>query len=608
MFCSNCGKQINEGAAFCHECGQKVGGVSVNQPVASNQPSTPKKQVQVLDKAKGVFQKIKKFRLPRINVDYSSKTFKFAMIILLSLELGDSLEWMLFTYSNTYYDFAVKFSLFSNILQLIFTAAFFAVFSLVIFLPFLKKLRDNFCKKRSSILAIFCGNFAIVKIVFTVLSEDYLIQKWFLQPTLITYIVEVLLVLSMVIFLFKNRPKNILIPASLMLIHWLPAGAFSSFHWINLSINSVKLNYLLNKATLPETILNWSLEVLSSYYIPILIILFLITRYLFSHKTSKGIVIGITVFVFIMNILDMVLNSSFSLSSIFGYVNYFARLLFIILFSLSMSKTKTFENESGEKTSFKTVFKRGTITSIISIATAFVFILSGLIVSGVVTASYINKNIEQWTAFAKVGHNATQVQWDDFTASVSKSDNLLLTKKFISWDDYENYEKIKENYNTIEDIVVCYNAYNSNESLDEDIVSDIKSAGYRIDADWQNDNILAKYYELYQGMQPSIDDVRVNVTINTSSDKIIATITNKNKLPLSTCTIDYDFTLLFVTASSYSKNEYGDGSRTITVEDIPANETKEIEIPFDPDAVYDGYDHYYFYSLWESDAEIVSIE
>lgn len=607
MFCSNCGKQINDGAVFCHECGQKVGGVSVNQPVAINQPSTPKKQVQVLDKAKGVFEKIKKFRLPSMNVDYSSKAFKFAMIILLSLELGDSLEWMLLAYSDTYYNFTVKSSLFSSILQLIFTIAFFGVLSAIAFLPLLLKLRNKFCKNRSSIVAICCGTFAVVKIVFTVLSEDYLIQKWFLEPTLITYIVEVLLVISIVIFLFKNRPKNILIPASLMLIHWLPAGVYSSFHWINLSINSVKLNYLLDKATLAETILDWSLEVLSSYYIPILIILFLITRYLFSHKTSKGIVIGMTVFVFIMDILDMVLNSSFSLSSILGYVNYIARLLFIILFALSMIKTKAYENNVQEKTSFKTVFKRGTITSIISIATAFVLILSGLIVSGVVTASYINKNIEQWTAFAKIGHNATQEQWDEFTSSVSRSDNLLLTKNFIEYYDYENYEKIKENYNTMEDVVVCYNAYCKN-SLNDEMISDINYIGNRINEDWQTDEILGKYYNLYQEMQPDIDDVYVSVQINTNTDKIIATVTNKNELPLSSCTINYDFTLLYVPASSYSDIEYGDGSRTITVEDIPANYYKTVEISFDPNSFYDGYGYYHLYSVWKSDAEIVSIK
>ena len=370
MFCSNCGKQINDGAVFCANCGQKVGAQNniqpnvSNQPVAINQPSTPKKQVQVLDKAKGVLGKIKKIRLPRINVDYSSKAFKFAMIILLSLELGDFLEWLLYA---SYYDFTKKFLLFSSILQLIYIVAFFVVLSGIAFLPLFLKLRNKFCEKRSSISAIFCGTFALIKIVFTILSQDYLIQKWFLQPVLITYLVEVLLVLSMVIFLFKNRPKNILIPVSLMLIHWLPAGTYSSFNWINLSTSLIKLDYLSNEATLSETILNWSLEVLSSYYIPILIILFLITRYLFSHKTSRGIVIGITVFVFIMDILDMVLNSSFSLSSIFGYVNYIARLLLIILFALSMSKTKTSENESGEKPSFKTFFKIGIITSTISI-------------------------------------------------------------------------------------------------------------------------------------------------------------------------------------------------------------------------------------------------
>lgn len=619
MFCSNCGKQINDGAAFCANCGQKVGVQNniqpnvINQPVAYNQQPTQKKQVQVLDKAKGVFEKIKKFRLPRMNVDYSSKAFKFAMIILLSLELGDFITYLLPLYSNSINRYLCY------TIELAVKILLFGIFTAAAFLPLLKKARVAYRQKRSNVIAVLWGTLIIAKIVVVILSatmSDYKITNCFSNPMLIINIVNIALVITTLLYLFKNRTKNILMPIISILVWQLYADGLGGLSYLKMIVSLATLDYRIGEDTLFGAIFAWNLEVLDfgMFAIPILIILSIIIRYLFSHNTSKGIIISLCSFVFAVNMLDTVLNSSdLDISYIFDYVDYIIYIFLIVLFALSFVKTKTSKNESLGKTSFKTVFKRGIITSIISVATAFVLILSGLIVSGAVTASYINKNIEQWTAFAKVGHshNATQEHWDNFTSSIGKSDDLLLTKNFISWDDYENYELINENYSTMEDIAICYKAYSGNyfrDPLDDEIVSDIKSAGYRIDEDWQNNDILVGYYELYQEMQPSIDNVSVDVTINTNSDKIIVTVTNKNKLPLSSCTIDCDFTLLFVTDSSYSRNEYCDGSRTITVEDIPANETKKTEIPFDPDAIYDGYDHYYFYSLWESDAEIVSIK
>ena len=40
-FCSNCGSQMKEGAAFCHECGTKNQMLATNQPPASQPYQAP---------------------------------------------------------------------------------------------------------------------------------------------------------------------------------------------------------------------------------------------------------------------------------------------------------------------------------------------------------------------------------------------------------------------------------------------------------------------------------------------------------------------------------------------------------------------------------------
>ena len=213
MFCSNCGTQINDGAAFCANCGQKVGVQNniqpnvINQPVAYNQQPAQKKQVQVLDKAKVVFEKIKKFRLPRMNVDYSSKAFKFAMIILLSLELGDFITYLLPLYSNSINRYLCY------TIELAVKILLFGIFTAAAFLPLLKKARVAYRQKRSNVIAVLWGTFIIAKIVVVILSatmSDYKITNCFSNPMLIINIVNIALVITTLLYLFKNRTKNIL--------------------------------------------------------------------------------------------------------------------------------------------------------------------------------------------------------------------------------------------------------------------------------------------------------------------------------------------------------------------------------------------------------------
>lgn len=502
MFCSNCGKQINDGAAFCANCGQKVGVQNNIQPNVSNQPVTinqqpaQKKQVKVLDKAKGVFEKIKKFRLPRMNVNYSSKAFKFAMIILLSLELGDFITYLLPLYTNSINRYL------SHTIELAVKILLFVVFAAAAFLPLFKKMRATYRQKRSNVIAVLWGTFNIIKIVLVILSSKSKITNCFANPILVINIVNIALVITTLLYLFKNRPQNILMPIISILVWQLYADGISGLSYLKMSVSLATLDYRIGEDTLFGAIFAWNLEVLDfgMFAIPILIILSIIVRYLFSHNTSKGIIIGLCSFVFAVNMLDTVLNSSdFDISGIFNYVDYIIYVFLIVLFALSFVKIKAVRSDECEqKIPFKAIAKRRLVTGAISVAISFVLVLGSIIVSSAVSASYINKNIKNWVSFVKVGHNATQEQWDDFTSSIGKSDNLLLTKKFISWDDYENYELIKENYHTLEDIVICYNAYLDNVLPDEELTNRYRYRTGKIDESWQENQILNPYYKVYQ--------------------------------------------------------------------------------------------------------------
>ncbi len=503
MFCSNCGKQINDGAAFCANCGQKVGVQNniqpnvINQPVTINQQPAQKKQVQVLDKAKVVFEKIKKFRLPRMNVDYTYKSFKFAMIILMAFELGDFITYLLPLYTNSINRYL------SYTIELAVKILLFVVFAAAAFLPLFKKLRATYRQKRSNVIAVLWGTFIIIKIVLVILSAKSKITDCFANPMLVINIVNIALVITTLLYLFKNRPQNILMPIISMLVWQLYADGIGGLSYRKMLVSLATLDYRIGEDTLFGAIFAWNLEVLDfgMFAIPILIILSIIVRYLFSHNTSKGIIISLCSFVFAVNMLDTVLNLSdgFSISYIFDYVDYIIYIFLIVLFALSFVKTKAVRSDEVEqKMPFKAIAKRKLVTGAISVAVSFVLVLGSIITSSAVSASYINKNIKNWVSFVKVGHNATQEQWDKFTSSIMKSDDFLLTNKFVFYDDYKNYQFINENYSTLEDIVICYNAYLDNVLPDEDLTNKYRYITGKIDESWQENQTLNPYYKLYQ--------------------------------------------------------------------------------------------------------------
>ena len=79
-------------------------------------------------------------------------------------------------------------------------------------------------------------------------------------------------------------------------------------------------------------------------------------------------------------------------------------------------------------------------------------------------------------------------------------------------------------------------------------------------------------------------------------------------MPISKCTVDCNFTILFIESGSYSSNEYGRGSKTIEVLDIAGKAEKTETITFNPDDYYDSYGSYLIATLMDKTVTLVSIE
>ena len=117
-----------------------------------------------------------------------------------------------------------------------------------------------------------------------------------------------------------------------------------------------------------------------------------------------------------------------------------------------------------------------------------------------------------------------------------------------------------------------------------------------------------RYYGKYLSMQPTEDKIQVYASLTNSNRTLKITVKNNNSLPLQSCTVKYDFRLLYVPTASYADNEYENGSETYMLEDIGGNESKVFEFDFNVDKYYDGYYSYHFATLWESSIDIISFK
>ena len=120
--------------------------------------------------------------------------------------------------------------------------------------------------------------------------------------------------------------------------------------------------------------------------------------------------------------------------------------------------------------------------------------------------------------------------------------------------------------------------------------------------------MLSSYYKKYKAMQPSTENVSVTGAVDINNGEIRVTVENDNKMPISKCTAECSFTIMFIEPGSYSNQEYGRGTKTIEIEDIPGNDSKTETITFNADDYYDSYGSYITAFVWQKNTSITSIE
>lgn len=572
MYCSKCGCEINENATFCGNCG--------------NQIKKNIKSIKKFDLSK-IFKKILNFDLENILnktkkyfsnfcVDYNSKCFKFAILIFLAIGIGEPLYTLI---SLLKFDMSELFIGASDVFNFVVCIGLFGIF----IIPILK-LKNKKIIKKSNFIRVFW----IVSLVLNILVflAGMSISQYIVYPNIVVPIVKILTVVSSVLLLYKNKPKY---PIALVL-------TVLSFALSNSSMWIIKVDVSLYKIWKTWDYLIKIFDIASLGYILLVLTLFVLV-YIFPRKISKWLVYIPSFLLITLNIIDLV--KYFSFVGIIYFIMDICLIILVILFSLSCSREIEYEYvvQDLDKT------KRSAVkVGIISISTITGIVLTYLLASAIICSMQINSGISKWkTQIISATLNSSS-QWSSVSEDVFKFTATKFASQFI--DEYNLYETLKTNKNTMEEISICHSAYQYG-TVNSDIIE--KYSKINVDESWANDSILSAYYNKYLEMQPDIGNVFVDAMVDVDEGKIEVKVSNKNKMPISKCTVECKFTILFVKAGYYSSNEYGRGTKTITVKDIAGNSEKTETIFFDPDDYYNSYSSYIAAFLRDKSARVISI-
>ncbi len=566
-FCSNCGKEINDGALFCGNCGNKI-----HEEKKSNQLF--KKGIKI--DIKQVLNVIKEYFL-HFYVDYSSRIFKFAMIFFIAFGIGTPLYDIISNFLPK--EIFLMFSGASTVLSFSLCAVLFGICSL-----FILRVKDNQerVKKANSLMAFWIVTVALNFLVFL---ADFNLYEYILYSGYAANIINILLVVSSALLIFKTKPKYPFV----ILLSALSLALTSS------SIFSIKLNLNLYKI-FPST--DDVLGILYSLRYIIVVVLAFLLMYLIPRKISKWIVLVLATAIEVLAFVRQF--DSFEIADIITIIKGMSLVATFVLMALSCSRKKTGVYETKSKEIIKKDVIKVGIASILSLT---VIILTCLLTSAIVCSAQINRGLEEWESKISNGTLKTSEQWLSMRKDVFKYASTKFVSSFV--DDYDLYMRLKKNCSSMESITECYSAYKNNK-VDEDI---IETYGYiSVDDSWASDSMLSGYYDKYLEMQPKIENVSASVWVDVETGKIEVTVTNNNKMPISKCTTNVNFTILFIESGYYSSNEYGRGEKTIEIEDIAGNSKKKETISFNPDDYYDSYGSYIVATLMDERIEITSIE
>lgn len=571
-YCPHCGSKVNDNSTFCGNCGnqmKKIGKETKGFTLPMSFESIPNFDV------KNIFSKIKGF-FSHFYVDYNSKFFKFAMIMFLAIGIGEPL----YTLIIGLLKFDV-YSLFAGA-STVFNFAMCAILFLAFTIPILK-MKSKKTIKKSNFVRIFW----IVSVVlnFLVFLAEINLYEYIIYSNYASSIINILMVVSSAILIFKTKPKYPFIS----MVSALSLALANSSKW------SIDLNIDLYKIS-PST--GDFLAILeTSRYIVLVAVAFLLI-YLIPRKISKWIVVALAGAVLIYRAVR--LFEPFEFIDILTIIRETALVVAIVLFALSCSRKINYDYvvTSSAKTK-KDIIKVGVISSI-SLA---VIIISYLLVSAIICSIHINNGLAKWENKLVNGTINPSTEWSEMNKDIFKYTSTRFVSQFV--DEYDLYETLKENRSSMEKIAVCYSAYIT-DKVDDEIIK--KYSYINVDNSWANDTTLSAYYKKYLEMKPNIDKVSVSATVNVDKGQIEVTVTNKNKMPISKCTVECKFTILFIEPGYYSSNEYGRGSETIIVENIAGSSNEKKVISFNPDDYYDSYGSYIMAALFESSAKVTSIE
>lgn len=570
-YCSKCGKELNDNAAFCGNCGNQI-----------NKTTRSQKSFELFKgdfDFKNILIKLKNY-FAYVCVDYNSKAFKFAITLLLAIGVGEFAFSMFVNVMPISLDGVVSKT--ESLLRLGLCGVFFGIFSI-----FILRLKPKETVKKSNFLMIFWIVTLVLNLIIFI--ADLKIYNYIIFERYASLVAQVLIVVSTTLLLLKNRPKYpIVLAVSCLFFTMMRTSLWS----IKIDISTYKFNEALDKT---EELFGNTLDIIYSLRNIALVLVLFIAVYVLPKKISK-------LFIYIFATATVVLNlvktiEDFKFTDIFTFILQFGVVAMLVLFAFSCSRETKYDYNIVGSENLK---KRALKISLFSVGSVTVIIITYLLISALVCSAHINNGLKKWKDDII---NVQYLDWEAVEKDVFEYKCDAFVSQFV--EEYDLYETLKENRHQMEKISKCYYAFTKGQ-VNEDIIE--QYSGIYAEESWRSDSILSAYYGQYEKMKPDKEKVSVSAYVDVEKGEIEVKVKNGNLMPISRCTVDCDFTILFIESGSYSSNEYGRGSKTIEVVDIAGKSENTKTITFNPDDYYDSYGSYLIATLMNKTVTLVSIE
>ncbi len=575
-YCSKCGKEIKQGVAFCGNCGNQIVSVKSAASVSDGQKSLDVKRTA--EKAKEFFS--------HFYVDYDSKIFKFSMILLLAFGAGVPV----FNLIMSILPFKISEVMFDGAYDLLELLTCLVLFGVLI-APILRK-KHKTSVKRSDLLTIFWIVSNVLN-VFVFFAGD--LYHYILFSNYASEIIKTLAVVSTVALLLKNRPKR---PFVLMLSALSFALSNSTILLIQLEISLHNLSRSLS-AVSGKQVSFINVDILRALVFIVLTVVLFLLMYLIPRKVSKWMILVPTLGAEILILTEF---SDDYLAFVPNYLIQTGVVLFFALAALSCTR------QPGDYAIVKNK-KSALKVSVASASLSVVVVVSYLLISAIVCGTQINSGIEKWHDQIIAGNMGRITQWDEMESDIFEYSATKFVAPFV--DEYSLYKTLDENRDTMEDIAVCYAAYHpdSTSGTSSYIAKKFSEIPKDVVETWKSKEFLRGYYDKYMSMKPKAEKIIVSATIDVAyGGRIDFYVKNDNAMPVSECTVNYNFTLMFIPSDSYSGPKYERGSKTVVVKDINGKSSETETVYFDPDDYYDSYGSYILVNVVNSDVSVISVK